>query len=553
MSESKEMVRGTFLITISILITKVLGVLFIIPFNYLIGGQENMAPFTYAYAPYNIAIAVATAGVPLAASKYVAKYNAIGAYKVSQKFYKSSFIVMSITGVLGFLVLYFLAPYISELTLARNIHDKNGWSVDDITWIIRIISMVVIFIPVLATWRGIFQGYKSMGPTAVSEVTEQIARVIFILIGSYLVLNVFDGSILLANGIATFAAAVGAIIGIFTLWYYWRKRKHNIDRMVESDYTDIDVSYGKMYKEIIAYSIPFVIVSLNYPLFNLVDQFTHNGALSLVGIPSQLQDIFFNMLNMSTNKIVMIPTSLSAGFAVSLIPYITKTFAEGRLHEMHHQIRTSIGVLMFITVPASIGIMALAQPLFTVFYGYDPIVLGHDPNHDGSRLLFYYAPVAILISLLSVTASMLQGIDKQKLTVYVILASVVIKLALNYPLIMLFHTPGAILSTSIALLFAIGCNFYILKKYAKFKFSYSWIHFAKIFLYSFIMMLGVELVFFLANLFLEPTKLGYLIIIILGVTVGILIYGTITIKTRLADEFLGEIPEKLRRIVRFLR
>ena len=64
MSESKEMVRGTFLITISILITKVLGVLFIIPFTALIGGQANMAPFTYAYAPYNIAIAIATAGVP---------------------------------------------------------------------------------------------------------------------------------------------------------------------------------------------------------------------------------------------------------------------------------------------------------------------------------------------------------------------------------------------------------------------------------------------------------------------------------------------------------
>ena len=33
---------------------------------------------------------------------------------------------------------------------------------------------------------------------------------------------------------------------------------------------------------------------------------------------------------------------------------------------------------MFITVPASIGIMALAQPLFTVFYGFDPVVHGHD-------------------------------------------------------------------------------------------------------------------------------------------------------------------------------
>ncbi|MDK7951427.1 polysaccharide biosynthesis protein, partial [Staphylococcus lugdunensis] len=96
------------------------------------------------------------------------------------------------------------------------------------------------------------------------------------------------------------------------------------------DYTDINVSYGNMYKEIIKYSIPFVIVSLNFPLFNLVDQFTHNGALSVVGVSSQLQDIFFNMLNMSTNKIVMIPTSLSAGFAVSLIPYITKTYEEDR-------------------------------------------------------------------------------------------------------------------------------------------------------------------------------------------------------------------------------
>ncbi len=45
-----------------------------------------MAPFTYAYAPYNIAIAVVNGILSLAASKYVAKYNAIGAYKVSRNF-----------------------------------------------------------------------------------------------------------------------------------------------------------------------------------------------------------------------------------------------------------------------------------------------------------------------------------------------------------------------------------------------------------------------------------------------------------------------------------
>ena len=97
---------------------------------------------------------------------------------------------MTITGFIGFFILYLLAPSIATITLAHESGAKGGWSVADITWIIRIISMVVIFIPLLATWRGVFQGYKSMGPTAVSEVIEQIARILFILVGSYLVLNV---------------------------------------------------------------------------------------------------------------------------------------------------------------------------------------------------------------------------------------------------------------------------------------------------------------------------------------------------------------------------
>ena len=66
---------------------------------------------------------------------------------------------------------------------------------------------------------------------------------------------------------------------LLTLWYYWRKRKPHIQKMVASDHTGLDVPYTKMYKEIISYSVPFVIVSLNFPLFNLVDQFTHNNAL----------------------------------------------------------------------------------------------------------------------------------------------------------------------------------------------------------------------------------------------------------------------------------
>ena len=81
--------------------------------------------------------------------------------------------------------------------------------------------------------------------------------------------------------------------------------------MVASDHTGLDVPYTKMYKEIISYSVPFVIVSLNFPLFNLVDQFTHNNALDAAGFHAN-KDYFFTILNFTTNKIVMIPTSLAA-------------------------------------------------------------------------------------------------------------------------------------------------------------------------------------------------------------------------------------------------
>ena len=136
---------------------------------------------------------------------------------------------------------------------------------------------------------------------------------------------------------------------------------------------------------------------------------------------------------------------------------------------------------------------------------------------------------------------------------FVILGAVVLKLALNIPLIMTFHTAGAILSTAIALSFAIT-NFFILKIYAKYEFTETFVQVAKIFIYSLIMMISVEIVYLILGHFVPvERKFGAMIILLVGVIVGALVYGSITIKNRLVDQFLGELPEKIRRKVGFLR
>ena len=71
--------------------------------------------------------------------------------------------------------------------------------------------------------RGYFQGHEEMAPTAVSQVIEQIVRIVFLLAGVFIVLKVMDGNLVEAISIATFAATVGAVGGLIVLVWYGKK------------------------------------------------------------------------------------------------------------------------------------------------------------------------------------------------------------------------------------------------------------------------------------------------------------------------------------------
>uniref|UniRef100_UPI003081B357 oligosaccharide flippase family protein n=1 Tax=Virgibacillus salexigens TaxID=61016 RepID=UPI003081B357 len=94
------------------------------------------------------------------------------------------------------------------------------------------VSVALIIIPAMRIARGFFQGHNSMGPTAVSQVDEQIVRIVFLLGGSFIILKIFDGTILAAVGFTTFAAFLGALASSIILWLYWRKRKPFLEKQI---------------------------------------------------------------------------------------------------------------------------------------------------------------------------------------------------------------------------------------------------------------------------------------------------------------------------------
>ena len=148
-----QVVRGTIILTIAVLISKMLGFLYVIPLEHLIG-LEGLALLNHGYTPYTVLLSLTTLGIPLAISKYVATENQLGNYRKGTRLLKRSFYLLLGLGVLVYLLVYLAAPF-----LAQFLHSPES------TWIIRASASALLIVPAMAVLRGYFQGWQSMGPT----------------------------------------------------------------------------------------------------------------------------------------------------------------------------------------------------------------------------------------------------------------------------------------------------------------------------------------------------------------------------------------------------
>jgi O-antigen/teichoic acid export membrane protein len=530
---SSKLLRGTFILTLGTIISKMLGLFYVIPFDAIVG-QEGTTLYQYSYVPYTIFISIATAGIPLAISKFISKYNALEEYAVGRKLFKSGLLIMVTTGIVSFLTLYLSAPLLAGMVI-RDADQVT--SAEDVITVIRAVSFALIVVPFMSLNRGFFQGHQSMGPTAVSQVVEQIVRIIFLLVGAFVVLNVMKGEVVTAVSVATFAAFVGAIGGLAVLFWYWYKRKPYLDELLLQDKGTLDISLKDMYKEILVYAAPFVFVGLANPLFQFIDQITFNRAMVDIGLAKEA-DFAFSTLNFYSHKLVIIPVSLATAFSLTLVPNITKTYVEQDHLGLNRQINQTFQVILFLILPAVIGLSLRAEPAYTTFYGHDVL---------GTEVLRFYAPVAILFSLFSVTAAILQGINEQRFTILSLLVGLLIKLSLNIPLIKLMETKGAILATALGYGAAVIINLVVIKAYTGYSFRLIWRRSILIVLFTIAMAAGAGGTYKLLSLFLTPQSVWQsLLMILICAMVGIIIYGYLGLKSGLANFLFGDKVERLK-------
>lgn len=449
-----KFLRGTFFLTMASLISKILGFIYIIPFTALVG-EAGYALYKYAYGPYTLILALSTVGLPLAVSKFVSKYNGRGNYKASQDLLKIGILLMTITGLIALVALYSLAPYLSGIVTDPG--DTTGNSKQDVIFVIRMVSFALLIVPAMSLLRGYFQGNQSMGPSALSTVIEQVGRIVFILLGTYVALHYFNSTPSKAVGIGTFGAFIGGIAGLVVLITVFIKRKRIIQKEVDASKHNEKINAVPMLKELVSYAVPFVIVGLTIPIYQNIDTYTINPLFQSIGYTQREAETVNAVVGLA-QILVMVPVSLATAFSLSLIPGITSSFVQNDLTDVHQKITKTIQLLLFFTLPASVGLSLLGRPVYTMIFG-----LENSPELGGI-ILSWYSLAAVIFALFTVTAAILQGINKQKMVVIGVGIGILTKIILNVILVPISGEVAPILATYGGFAISVSYNIYLIRK-----------------------------------------------------------------------------------------
>jgi len=503
--------KGTAMLSISLILTKILGAIYLIPFYQIIGGEEQMALYNYGYSYYATILEISAAGTPLAIAKLVAKYNALGAYSVSRRIYKMGSWLLIIMGLLGFCFLFFGSDYISEQILISN---QQKFTPADGALVLKSLSFGVPIVLVSAGLRGLFQGHEVMLPSAISQFIEQVVRIVFMLGATYIVVKVLGYGIVEGNVTATFAAAVGAVFSVLTLFYFYKKYKNSLDYNTENDEVELNISTMSLVKEFFSVSIPFIFIVGLFPILNIIDQHNFIHGMTEIG-KADIVDGRFSALQL-VNKIVMIAVAIAPAFSSTFLPSITRLYAVGEKAGVSNQINKVVLSLMMVVLPALVGMYILADPLYSAFYSRSII---------NSELLRFYLPLAILYSIYSLTSVIMQAINRQLINLITIIFGLVVKYLTIKPLVIMFETNGVILSSIVTYLVMIIINLIVINAEVRLKM----IEFVKKFIIlacsCFIMFIAVAAVYeaIISNFVLEA-KLSSMILIIICAILGVIIY-----------------------------
>lgn len=538
--KKNSFINGAIIATVAIVVTKFLGIVYVIPF-YSIIGESNIALYGYAYTIYNLFLALSTVGIPPAMSKLISEYNTLKYYNTKERAYQLGKYLLVGLGILLFLIMFIGAPFIANRIMGDN---TGGNSKESITFVIRVISTAILIVPHLSVTKGYLQGHKIISPSSSSQVIEQVVRIIVILLGSYLCVKVFDLGVTIGVGVAVFGATIGASIALIYLLIKIRKNKKDLNKDEKQTKEEEKITNKDIIKKLLLYSLPFISFGMALSVYDYIDMTTIIRFLTSFGFKTSDAESVLGVINTTGNKLNSVILAISTGLMTSIVPNITSSFVKKDNEGVKKIVQQSFLMLLYVTIPMTFGLSILAKPVFYAFYG---------ASNWGPKVFCLSIFVALFRCIFTTSISIAQSLNKFKNVFLSIIIGILAKLCLQYPLMCLYNNLGlypfygATTATLIGLTISFATNIYVVNKTINSKLKD---YFKKLFkiIYPLIIMI---LVLTLMKNFISvdvTSRFKAILIIIVYALTGTLIYGGLTFLNGTFNEVFGnKLLNKLKR------
>lgn len=427
MGSSKESTTGGFLkqgsiLAIASIMVRIIGMVYRVPMANIIGDEGN-GIYSAAYEIYNILLIISSYGMPMAVSKMVSARCAQRRYKNAFKLFRYSMIVSIIMGGSAALFVFFGADWIEKQFFSK----YHGVALP-----LRILAPTIFIVAIVGTLRGLFQGRRTMLPTAVSQIFEQVANAFVSVSAAYFFMRAHSASDKLsawgaAGGtLGTFMGAVAALLTLVIIYYMYKPviiKNENKDKTIKV------IQAGQAYKIIAITVIPIILSQTVYQLSGIVDVTLFNSIMDLKGVSDKVVSTMQGIYSTKYRLLVNVPLAVSTALASSMIPSLVTSFAARDISAVKAKVALAVKVNMIIAFPSAMGLAVLAEPIIRLLFPSSDYVTGGLMLITGSICIIFYA-------LSTVTNGVLQSIDKMNIPVIHSFVSLIIHIVIVSGLLM---------------------------------------------------------------------------------------------------------------------
>ena len=436
-SEKQNFLQGALILSAGTAVVKVIGALFKIPLQNLIG-PVGMTHFNTAYDIYATLFVISTAGLPVAVSKMVSEALTKRRLGETRVIFRAAVSCFSIIGFLFACLMFFGA------------RTAAGWMNNpDAYMAVRTIAPAILFVSLMSAFRGFYQGHGNMIPTVVSQIIEALCKLGIGFVMASWIYNGFlrdnappgglsslaDDALKELQSLASEPAAAGAIAGIsigsvigmlYLLWRYVRQKKTHSPNV-----SPVVRPRRQILWEVLRLAIPITISASILTLTNLIDNAQVMGRLQEAAGFTYEQAKFYNGSYGFARTLFNLPPAFILTISVSIIPALSAALVKRDRKTANRTIASSLRITSLLSFPAAAGLIALSFPILDLLSGTSQ----PEAVATAAPLLTTLGFAVPFVCLVSLTNAILQSMGRVGLPILTMMVGAIAKIAINYVLV----------------------------------------------------------------------------------------------------------------------